>query len=86
MTLVPALILILPERRYRWQAAGAERERGGRLPKILAAVARLDIRRRRSIFAVAGLLVLVSLAALPKIEADTSVIARTKRMAIPITA
>ena len=71
MTLVPALILILPERRYRRQATGGEGERG-RLPKILAAVARLDIRRRRVIFVVAGLLVLASLTALPRIEADTN--------------
>ncbi len=71
MTLVPALILILPERRYRQPALGGEGERG-RLPKILAKIARFDIRRRGVIFVVAGILVLCALAALPRIEADTN--------------
>jgi len=70
MTLVPALILILPERRYRHPTSG-EGERG-RLPKILARIARLDIRHRMAIFVGAGVLVAASLAALPRIEADTN--------------
>lgn len=71
MTLVPALILVLPERRYRWQLIGDAGERG-RLAKILATLARFDVRRRRAIFVVAGLVVVASLAALPRIEADTN--------------
>jgi predicted RND superfamily exporter protein len=68
MTLVPALILILPERRYRHTVRGES----GRLPKILAKIARLDIRHRIAIFVGAGVLVVAALAALPRIEADTN--------------
>jgi predicted RND superfamily exporter protein len=71
MTLVPALILVLPERRYRRQAAEGAGELG-RLAKILAALARFDIRRRRVIFVVAVLGVVAALLALPRIEADTN--------------
>jgi hypothetical protein len=71
MTLVPALILVLPERRYRRQPVGGAGERG-RLAKILATLARLDIRYRRFIFAGAAALVVAALIALPRIEADTN--------------
>ncbi|MBI3767752.1 MAG: MMPL family transporter [Deltaproteobacteria bacterium] len=71
MTLVPALILILPERRYRRELVGGAGEQG-RLAKVLAALARFDIRQRRAIFVGAGLLVVAALMALPRIEADTN--------------
>lgn len=69
MTLVPALIVLLPERRYRKDEASGER---GRLASILAALAHLDILYRRPIFVAAGALIAVSLWALPRIEADTN--------------
>jgi hydrophobe/amphiphile efflux-3 (HAE3) family protein len=70
MTLVPALILILPERRYR-RLMGAPGERG-RLAKMLAVLAGVDIRYRQAIFALAALLVVIALAAVPRIETDTN--------------
>ncbi len=71
MTLVPALILVMPERRYRRQIVGGPGERG-RLAKLLGKIAGFDVRYRRVIFVVAALLVAASLAALPRIEADTN--------------
>lgn len=71
MSLVPALILILPERRYRRQLVAGAGERG-QLAKALAALAQIDIRHRRVIFVVALVLVIGALAALPRIEADTN--------------
>ncbi len=71
MTLVPAMILILPERRYRDPLAGSA-VGSGRLAKILTGVVRFDIRNRRLIFGAAALLVLASLVALRRIEADTN--------------
>lgn len=71
MTLVPALIVILPERGYGKDAATVAGERG-RLAGMLAALARGDIRYRRVIFAATGIAVVASLLALPRIEADTN--------------
>ncbi|MCC6849557.1 MAG: MMPL family transporter [Deltaproteobacteria bacterium] len=72
MTLVPALIMVMPERRYRWVPAGAE---PGGLGPALARLAQIDIRHRRVIFIVASGLVGLSVAALPRIEADTNFLA-----------
>lgn len=74
MILVPALIVIVPERRYRRRSA-AESEPGGFLGAKLAALARIDIEHRRVIFVVAAVVVAVSLWAFPRIEADTNFLA-----------
>ncbi|MCC6763720.1 MAG: MMPL family transporter [Deltaproteobacteria bacterium] len=72
MTLVPALIMVMPERRYR--RVPAEGERGG-LGQALSRLAQIDIRHRRVIFIVAAGLVALSVMALPRIEADTNFLA-----------
>ncbi len=71
MTLVPAMIELLPERRYR-RDSGVGRGESGRLGAILAALARFDIVWRRAIFVIAAVLVAGSLLAIPRIEADTN--------------
>jgi hydrophobe/amphiphile efflux-3 (HAE3) family protein len=71
MTLVPALIVLMPERGYGKDGATSAGERG-RLAGMLATLARADIRYRRAIFAVAGIVVVASLLALPYIETDTN--------------
>ncbi len=71
MSFVPAMILILPERRYRRHLLGGAGERG-QLAKLLAALAGLDVRYRRAIFAGATLVVVAALCALPRIQADTN--------------
>lgn len=71
MTLVPALLMVMPERRYRRAAAG---EHGG-LGQALSRLAQVDIRHRRIIFVVAAGLVALSVMALPRIEADTNFLA-----------
>ncbi len=73
MTFVPALIMVMPERRYRWGAAAGSDS--GRLGRALAALAQIDIRHRRVIFVVAAVAVAVSLMALPRIKADTNFLA-----------
>lgn len=74
MTLVPALIVVMPERQYRWGAAGGGSE-SGRLGRALSALAQFDIRHRRLIFVVATALVVLSLMALPRIQSDTNFLA-----------
>jgi len=71
MTLVPAMIELLPERRYRRESDAGTGE-SGRLGAFLAALAQFDIRWRWAIFAVAAVLVALSLLALPRIQADTN--------------
>src|SRR6185295_6469700 len=68
MTLVPALIVVMPERQYR---AGGRGE-SGRLGSMLASLAQIDIAYRQVIFAVATALVVLSIWALPRIQADTN--------------
>jgi hydrophobe/amphiphile efflux-3 (HAE3) family protein len=80
ITLVPALIVLLPERRYRRDDPVGTGE-GGSLGSRLAALAQLDIRHRYVIFAVAASLVVVSLAAIPRIQADTNFLAYFPREA-----
>jgi hypothetical protein len=73
MTLVPALLVVMPERRYRWRTA-----QGGAnvwLGRALAALAQFDIRHRAGIFVVAAALVALSIMALPRIQADTNFLA-----------
>lgn len=72
MTLVPALLMVMPERRYRRATAGEET---GGLGRVLSQLAQIDIRYRRVIFAVAAVLVALSAMALPRIEADTNFLA-----------
>jgi hydrophobe/amphiphile efflux-3 (HAE3) family protein len=72
MTLVPALIVVMPERQYRWKVRG---DAAGRLGGWLAAIAQFDIRNRLIIFAVATALVVLSAMALPRIQADTNFLA-----------
>lgn len=72
MTLVPALIVVMPERQYRWKPRGGDQ---GRLGRWLAALAQFDIRHRLAIFAVATALVALSVMALPRIQADTNFLA-----------
>lgn len=74
MALVPALIVVMPERRYRRAAAPADPESGG-LGRALSRLAQIDIRHRRSIFVVAAGLVGLSVLALPRIKADTNFLA-----------
>ncbi len=72
MTLVPAMIVVMPERRYRREPlAGGP----GGLARALAALAQFDIRHRRIIFIVAAGLVGLSIMALPRIQADTNFLA-----------
>jgi predicted RND superfamily exporter protein len=71
MTFVPAMIELLPERRYRREEGSGSGE-SGRLGALLAKLAQIDIAWRWAIFAVATLLVIASLVALPRIEADTN--------------
>ena len=74
MTMVPALIVVTPERRYRregWAAAGDH----GTLGRLLASLAQIDIRFRQLIFAVAAIVVAGAVAALPRIQADTNFLA-----------
>ena len=71
MTFVPAMIELLPERRYRREGGEGSGE-SGRLGALLARIAQIDIAWRWAIFAVAALLVVGSLIALPRIEADTN--------------
>ncbi len=73
MTLVPALIVVMPERRYRRAAAGTAGSGG--LGRVLSALAQIDIRHRRVIFIVAAGLVGLSILALPRIQADTNFLA-----------
>jgi predicted RND superfamily exporter protein len=70
MTLVPALIVILPERRYRRSECGVGER--GRLASLLAWLAGFDTRYRRPIFVLAAAIVLAALLALPRIQADTN--------------
>jgi len=74
MTLVPALLAVWPERRDGASGAAGGGE-SGRLGGALAALAALDVRHRRLVFAGAAVLVVVSLAALPRIRADTNFLA-----------
>jgi hydrophobe/amphiphile efflux-3 (HAE3) family protein len=73
MTLVPALIVVMPERRYR----AGERHGGANAPlgRALAALAQFDIRHRAIIFVVAAGLVALSIMGLPRIQADTNFLA-----------
>lgn len=73
MTMVPAMIVVMPERAYRRDSAGPTQS--GSLGRALAALAQFDIRHRRIIFIVAGALVALSLMALPRIQADTNFLA-----------
>jgi hydrophobe/amphiphile efflux-3 (HAE3) family protein len=70
MTLVPALLVVMPERRYR-----AREGEHGRLAEWLAKLAQIDIRRRRLIFVAAAIAVGISAAAIPRIQADTNFLA-----------
>ncbi len=72
MALVPALIMVLPERHYRWTTAAGATDGLGR---ALSRLAQIDIRHRRVIFVVAGGLVALSVVALPRIRADTNFLA-----------
>ncbi len=72
MTLVPALIVVMPERGYRRGAAAGD---GGGLGRALSRLAQFDIRHRRIIFVVAAGLVALSIMALPRIQADTNFLA-----------
>jgi hydrophobe/amphiphile efflux-3 (HAE3) family protein len=74
MTLVPALLVVMPERRYR-RADGTGTAESGRLGRALVALAQIDIRHRRVIFVVATALVALSVLALPRIQADTNFLA-----------
>jgi hydrophobe/amphiphile efflux-3 (HAE3) family protein len=71
MTLVPAMIQLLPERRYR-RESGVGSGESGQLGAVLAKLAQFDIAWRWPIFAVAAVAVVVSLIALPRIQADTN--------------
>ena len=71
MTLIPAMIELMPERRYR-RDSGVGSGESGRLGAILARLSQFDIAWRRVIFAVAAIAVAASLLALPRIEADTN--------------
>jgi hydrophobe/amphiphile efflux-3 (HAE3) family protein len=72
MTLVPAMIVVMPEREYRWKGHGGEH---GRLGGWLATLAQFDIRHRLVIFALATAVVVLSVWALPRIQADTNFLA-----------
>ncbi len=74
MTLVPALLVLMPERRPVCPAS-PETGSAGRLDAWLSAVAGWDIRYRRQIFGSAALVVVAALLALPRIEADTNFLA-----------
>ena len=74
MTFVPALIVVMPERGYRWGTTEGVRERGV-LGNALSRLAQIDIRFRSVIFVVAAALVGLSLMAMPRIQADTNFLA-----------
>lgn len=74
MTFVPALIMVMPERRYKWGAAVGAGD-SGMLGRALASLAQIDIRYRQVIFTVATLAVALSVMALPRIRADTNFLA-----------
>ena len=77
ITLVPALIVVMPERRYAGRALAGNPEAAaeGGLGRRLASLAQFDIRHRGLIFASAAALVIVALYAVPRIQADTNFLA-----------
>ncbi len=77
ITLVPALIVVMPERRYAGRALAGNPEAAveSGLGSWLASLAQIDIRHRRLIFGAAAAVVLVALYAVPRIQADTNFLA-----------
>jgi hypothetical protein len=75
MTLVPALIVVMPERRYAGGPATNDPDSESSLGGRLAALAQIDIRHRGVIFGLAAVIVAVSLYAVPRIQADTNFLA-----------
>jgi len=77
ITLVPALIVVMPERRYSGRALAGNPESAaeGGLGTRLASLAQIDIRHRGLIFAGAAVAMMIALYAVPRIQADTNFLA-----------